>query len=318
MLYPTASTIEEPVPVLGCDVGKEQIALFDSASGHNTVIANTPEAIAGLLAGHAGHIVVLEATGGYEIALADAAHARGHTVYRLHPSQAWAFRRSLGLMAKTDSLDAYGHCQIGLLHRHRLRPYQPARPDRQALRQLVERRDELVGMRTAETNRSKAPQAGLIAHSAQRHLAWLEKEILQIEADIENLIAQNHDLAYTSNVLCTVSGVGRRTAQVLIANLPELGTVSGKQIAALAGLAPYARDSGYRSGPRHTGRGRRAPRRALYMACLAALRFNPAIKTFYNRLRANGKNPKTAIIAAARKLIVILNAKIRDEIYKHS
>lgn len=311
MLHPMPTATEGP-PVLGCDVGKQQIAVFDSVSRQSEVIANRGEAIAELLAAHPGHVLVLDATGGYEIALADAAFALGHTVYRLHPSQAWAFRRSLGLVAKTDALDAYGHCLIGLLHAHRLRPYVPARPERQALRQLVERRDELIGMRTAETNRAKAPEAGLVAQSARRHLAWLETEITAIDRQIAETIARSETLSRDRKVMAALTGVGPATAQALLAWLPELGYASGKQITALAGLAPYARDSGRRNAPRHTGQGRRAPRRALYMACLSAVRFNPKIRTFYNRLKAAGKPPKAALIAAARKLLIIINAKIRD------
>lgn len=317
MLHPMPAAIEGP-PVLGCDVGKQQIAVFDSASGRSELIANRSEAIAELLADHPGHVLVLDATGGYEIALADAAFALGHTVYRVHPSQAWAFRRSLGLIAKTDALDAYGHCQIGLLHAHRLRPYVPARPAHKALRQLVERRDELIGMRTAETNRAKAPQAGLVADSARRHLAWIAAEITEIDRQIDETIAQSETLSRDRKVMCALTSVGPVTANALLAGLPELGYASGKQIAALAGLAPYARDSGRCNAARHTGRGRRAPRRALYMACLSAVRFNPRIRAFYNRLKTAGKPPKTALIAAARKLLVIINAKIRDARLQYS
>lgn len=307
-----------PPPVLGCDVGKFTITVHSSRTGKSFTLANTEPAIAELVEAHADHELVMEATGGYELALAAAALAAGMTCFRLDPRRAWAFTIGLGHKAKTDALDAAALAEIGRTQGHRLTRFAlPPEPVRR-LRQLASRRCDLIAMRTAEQNRQKGPQGEDWAESLAAHLAFLNHQIARIEEQMARLIATDTHLARKQQVLLAIKSIGPRTAQSLIASLPELGTLSGKQITALAGLAPYARDSGTRSANRKTGRGRSQPRQALFMAALSAIRFNPAIHTFYQRLIANGKKPKLALIAAARKILVIANAKIRDALIQQS
>jgi transposase len=305
-------------PVLGCDVGKFTITVHSSRTGKSFTLTNTEPAIADLIAAYADHALVMEATGGYELALASAALAAGMACIRLDPRRAWAFTLGLGHKAKTDALDAAALAEIGRTQGHRLARFAlPSEPCRQ-LRQLAGRRSDLIAMRTAEQNRLKGPQGKDWAESLTDHLAFLDRQIARIDEQMTHLIAADPDLARKRQVLVAIKSIGPGTAHNLLASLPELGTRTGKQITALTGLAPYARDSGTRRANRKTGRGRSEPRRALFMAALSAIRFNPQIRAFYQRLVANGKKPKLALIAAARKLLVIANAKLRDAIAQQS
>ncbi|WP_070158310.1 IS110 family transposase [Sphingobium phenoxybenzoativorans] len=298
--------------ILGCDVAKATIQIHDNASGRNWSIPNKPQPLAALIAQHPHHHILVEATGGYEIALIEIALAHERTVYRIHPNQARAFAQSLGQRAKTDPIDAAALALFGHMFHARLRPFHLPSQDERRLRQLARRRDELIAMRTQERNRLKAPEPLTPRDSMTRMLAHLADEIACIQAEIERIFLGNRQLAEKQAVLCAIKGLGKTTAHNLLATLPELGALSGKHIAALGGLAPHAHDSGSRTGYRKTGKGRSEVRRILFMATLAATRHNPTIKAFYDRLIANTKKPMAAIIACARKLLTIANAKIRD------
>lgn len=299
-------------PMLGCDVAKATICIHDSLSGRCWTIANTRAALNALIAEHSCHHIVAEASGGYELALVEAALAQGRPVYRVHPNQVLGFARSLGQKGKTDPIDAASLALFGTMFHARLRPLRLPSVAERKLRQFARRRDELLAMRTQEHNRLKAPDPHTPRDSITRMLDHLNAEIACIQDNIEAIFADNVPLAQRLAVLRTIKGIGAITAHNLLATLPEIGQLTGKQIAALAGLAPYPRDSGTKNRYRKTGKGRADVRRILFMATLSAIRHNPPIKAFYQRLIANAKKPIVAVIAAARKLLTIANAKMRD------
>jgi transposase len=305
-------------PMLGCDVAKATICIHDSLSGRCWTIANKPAVLNALITDHPCHHIVAEASGGYELALVEAALAQGRTFYRVHPNQVLGFARSLGQKGKTDPIDSASLSLFGTMFHARLRPFRLPSDAERKLRQFARRRDELVAMRTQERNRLKAPDIHTPRDSITRMLDHLNTEIACIKRDIETIFSDSEPLAQRQAVLRNIKGIGAITAHNLLATLPEIGQLTGKQIAALAGLAPYPRDSGTKNGYRRTGKGRADVRRILFMATLSAIRHNPHIKAFYQRLIANAKKPIVAIIAAARKLLIIANAKIRDALLQQS
>ena len=225
------------------------------------------------------------------------------------PARVRHFARSLGQHSKTDAIDARVLAHFG----DAVRPEARQLPSEKAqeLQALVDRRNQLIGIRTAELNRlrqaAKSVKAGLEAH-----IKWLNRQIDDIDEMIQKHITADPDWGPRDEVLRSIPGVGPQTSRALIAQVPELGRLSRKQIAALAGLAPRARDSGVVKGTRTIFGGRRSVRTALYMASVASLRFNPVLKAFYARLRACGKPAKVALVAVARKLLTIANAIVRD------
>lgn len=219
------------------------------------------------------------------------------------------FAQATGLMAKTDPVDARMLASPGQALRPRTEP--PPDEDRKALTDLHKRRDQLVALRTREKNRLHDAQ-GESRASILRMIAALDEEIATIERCLLERVAQSEDLKARIDLLRSAPGVGEVTALTLAALAPELGSISPKRIASLAGLAPIACDSGAFRGVRRIGQGRTRVRRALYMAALAARRTSPRFRAFFERLRAAGKPPKLALIAVARKLLFVLNAMLRD------
>ena len=260
-------------------------------------------------------LVVLEATGGYETALLTHLCDAGVAVHRVQPLQARNYMRSLRNFAKTDNIDAAALARYGAERHANLALFVPADKKLQKLQDLQTRRDDLLAIRTAERQRSKHPRYTNMKQSLANVSAVLDAELAAIEAEIEELIASDTRLQQKKVVLKDVKSVGDTTANCLLACLPELGTLTRRQVASLAGLAPHPKDSGNQVGYRAVRGGRHAVRRALYMATLSAIRYNPQIKTFYERLIKEGKKPIVALTAAMRKMIVILNAKIRDTCY---
>ena len=232
-------------------------------------------------------LVVLESTGGYEAALLAYLLAEGVAVHRADPLTAKHFLRSLQ-RAKTDALDAA------------------------ALAALLARRSDLVELRAAEQTRRQHPRYAALQDSVQAVLRTLDREIAKIEARMRALVQESCALRTRCDVIESVKGVAEKTAWTLLAAMPELGALTRRQAASLAGCAPHPRDSGQRQGYRRTGGGREPVKRALFLACWSAVRYNPRLKEFYDRLRQNGKKPMVALVAAMRKLITILNAKLRD------
>jgi transposase len=284
---------------IGIDISKN---FFDVAMlGAKTFEAELPEAL-----------VVLEATGGYETVLIVFLLARGVSVHRADPLTAKHFIRSLRLRAKTDRLDAIALARYGAERHAELVQCQASDANQEELGALIARRADLVAMRVAEQNRQQHPRYATLQASLRAILKALDIQIAVLQTRMETLILQSTILTEKRDVLTSVKGVGKQTATVLLAAMPELGTLTRRQAASLAGCAPHPRDSGNTQGYRRTAGGRTLVKRALFMAAMAAKRFNPTLKNFYERLVANGKKKMVALTAVMRKLITILNAKIRD------
>lgn len=300
---------------IGCDVGKASITVFDSATRTTRDLPNTREALGELATTlDAASLVICEATGGHEALLLDAVIRSGHAVHRADARKVKAFIRSLGTLAKTDAIDACALARYGYERHDRLDRWQPREPEREVLHALVSTRCDLVRARVACSNRLKAPGAAPVAAELRSLLESHDQAIAGIEARIDELIRSSQTLARTARTLRAIPGIGPATAAALIAFMPELGALGRKQIASLAGLAPHPRQSGTFSGYRRTRGGRPEVKRTLFMAALCAIRHNPDLKTFHQRLTANGKKPIVALVATMRKLITIANAKVRDNL----
>jgi transposase len=257
-------------------------------------------------------LVVLEATGGYEAALIAFLLKQGVAVHRADPLTAKHFLRSLRLRGKTDALDAAALARYAAERHKSLALMRLKDAEQEELALLLSRRADLVAGRVAEQNRLGHPRYLPLRASLNAIIRALADEIDVLERRIEALVAQSQALAARLSAMTGVKGVGKQTAYTLLACMPELGSLTRRQAASLAGVAPHPRDSGKSSAYRKTAGGRAAVKRALFMAALSATRFNPELKQFYQRLRQNGKKPMVALTAAMRKLITILNAKIRD------
>jgi len=256
-------------------------------------------------------LVVLESTGGYEAALLAYLLAEDVAVHRAHPLTAKHFLRSLQ-RAKTDALDAAALARYGAERWAQLPRFRAADAHTAALAALLARRSDLVELRAAEQTRRQHPRYAALQDSVQAVLRTLDREIAKIEARMRALVQESCALRTRCDVIESVKGVAEKTAWTLLAAMPELGALTRRQAASLAGCAPHPRDSGQRQGYRRTGGGREPVKRALFLACWSAVRYNPRLKEFYDRLRQNGKKPMVALVAAMRKLITILNAKLRD------
>jgi transposase len=235
--------------------------------------------------------------------------AAGLPVVVVNPRQVRDFAKAMGQLAKTDRLDAQVLARFGQATRPQLRPLPDA--ETQALQALVSRREQLVQMITAEKNRRYLALTA-IRRQIDTHIRWLQKQLKRVDDDLDQAVRSSPLWQEQERLLCTAKGVGPVTARALITHLPELGTLDGKQIAALVGVAPFNRDSGPRQGRKKIWGGRKRVRSALYMAVLSASRHNRHIRSFYQRLLAAGKLPKVALVACMRKLLVILNAMVRS------
>jgi transposase len=256
-------------------------------------------------------LIVLEATGGYEIPVVSALAAVGLPVVVVNPRQVRAFAKALGILAKTNGIDAGVLALFGERVQPPLRPLPD--PALAALAALVARRRQLIEMLVAERHRRSQMTVAAVRRDLTQHMRWLERRLTQTTRDIGRLLETTPAWRVEDDLLRSVPGVGPTTAAVLIADLPELGHLSRREIAALVGVAPFNRDSGSLSGSRHIWGGRVTVRGALYMAALVATRYNPVIRVFYHRLRAAGKKPKVALTAAMRKLLTILNAMVKHQ-----
>lgn len=301
-------------PNAGVDVSKQHLDLscgeLEQRWGND---ATSWSELAATLKARQVDLVVLEATAGFERGLVCALQDAGIEVARVNPRQARDFAKSLGVLAKTDRIDA--RCLrdfADVLARHPQRSHYitaPADEHREALQALMVRRRQLLDMHVAETNRLSAasPRA---ARSISAVIKTLQRQLGDIDRDIDNLMDQH--FKPQRKLLESVKGVGTATALALIAALPELGTLNRRAISKLAGVAPLADDSGQRKGKRRIWGGRAQVRTALYMATLSAMRYNPAIAPLYQRLVAAGKPKKVAMVACMRKLLTIVNAMLRD------
>jgi transposase len=255
--------------------------------------------------------VVMEATGGLERPVLAFLAAAGLPVVAVNPRNVRDFAKAVGAIAKTDRIDA----RVLALFAERVRP--PCRPlpdeETRILQDLVVRRRQMLDMFAAEQSRLTIVVSPKIQREIVRHLDWLKKRIDRLDDDLDTAIKNSPAWQEKADLLKGVPGVGRVTALTLLSQLPELGTISHKQIAALVGVAPFNHDSGTLRGKRRIWGGRAAIRAVLYMASLSAIRFNSALRTFYQRLRAAGKLPKVALVATMRKLLSILNAIARHK-----
>lgn len=303
----------EPERFVGIDVSKAQLDVAVQPDGSQWTVANDAAGIQTLgeqLQAVAPALVVLEASGGWEVAAAGELAARGVAVVVINPRQGRAFAQALGRVEKTDRLDAVVLAQFAAQVRPTPRPLADAA--QRALDALVVRRRQVVEMLVAEKNRLPlSPPA--IRRSLTRHIAWLEKQLAEVDRDLGQSIRQSPIWRAHEELLRSVPGVGRVCAATVLAELPELGRLNRKQIAKLVGVAPLARESGTWRGRRVVWGGRAAVRAVLYMAALTAQRVNPVIRAFYQRLRAAGKPPKVALVACMRKLLTILNAMLHRQ-----
>lgn len=255
-------------------------------------------------------LIVLEATGGYEIGIATALTVAGWPVAVVNPRQVRDFAKAAGLLAKTDALDA----RVLALFAARMQPTpRPLVDELQAdLIAFVTRRRQLVDMLTAERHRLAQARPSVRA-SLKAHIRWLEARLRDTEGDITTRIQQSPIWRVRDRVLRSVPGIGPNTSAKLLASLPELGRLTPREIAKLVGVAPLNDDSGTRHGHRAIWGGRASVRQTLYMATLVAVRHNPVLATFYQRLRRAGKAPKVALVAAMHKLLTIINAMMKTE-----
>jgi transposase len=298
---------------VGLDVSRDRLDVHVRPSEESFATARDGVGIAALaerLAVLHPTLVVMEATGGFETIVAAGLAAAGLPLAVVNPRQIRAFAQALGLKAKTDALDAAAIARFAEAVRPEPRPVADA--EAQALGELVARRRQLVETMTAERNRRRQLTRPHLIKGVDRVLKVLQQELSQLENDIDAAVRGSPVWRETAELLTSVPGVGDTTARTLIAELPELGRLNRREIAALAGLAPFNRDSGRFRGKRAIAGGRASVRTALFMASWVACRHNPVLKAFSDRLRAGGKAPKQAIVAVARKLLTILNAIMRE------
>lgn len=304
--------MEQQSQWVGIDVSKANLDVYLRPSSKQFQVKNQASGIVELiqqLQSFTIQQVILEATGGLELEVAQALQEQGFAISIINPRQARDFAKASGKLAKTDRIDAAVLAHFG-------EAMQPAitvlaSVNEQALQEAVTRRRQLVEMLTAEKNR-QASLRGKMRQNVDEHVEWLEKRIRELDDEIEQLTQAHDQWRSRMELLTSVPGIGNVIATTLIAALPELGKVSDKRISALVGVAPLNRDSGKYRGSRTIWGGRANVRAALYMGVLVAVQHNPVLKAFYARLVAQGKAKKSALTACMHKLLRILNAMIRD------
>lgn len=299
-----------PTPVyIGVDVSKAVLAVHgprlkcelpNTACGHRRLIKSLPP----------GAHLIIEATGGYERELALALHEANILINVINPRLARDFARAQGRLAKTDAIDAcvladYGACFAP-------EPDQPPAPSQVELCEMVSRRSQILGLRSTEKNRSEHHRMPKIRSQALKSMRFFDKQVAQLDLWIAQAIAANEVFKAKAQRLRQLAGVGPVTASVLLAHVPELGSIDRGEAAALVGVAPLNHDSGPYRGQRHIRGGRSAPRACLYMAALVAVVHNPTLKAFYQALRAKHKPAKVALTAVMRKIIVLLNHMLKN------
>jgi transposase len=298
---------------VGIDVAKDRLDVHLRPSGEAFAVARDGEGVAGLaerLRAAGPQLIVLEATGGFEQVVAAQLAGANLPLVVVNPRQIRDFARATGRLAKTDRVDAAVIAHFAEAVRPPVRPL----PDEQArlLGELVNRRRQVIEMMVAEGNRARQVETKRLKKRIERHRSTLQTELTEIEVELDETIRGTPIWRENEDLLKSVPGVGDVVARTLIAELPELGTLTRRQIAALVGVAPFSRDSGTMRGKRTIWGGRAAVRAALYMGALVASRCNPVIAAFYQRLLAARKSKKLALVACMRKLLVTLNAILRE------
>jgi transposase len=300
---------------VGIDVSKAAFVIAVHPSGEEWTSESTVTAIDTVvmrLQALTPDLIVLEATGGYERALVAACAAVGLPMAVVNPRQVRAFAQALGRTAKTDDIDAHVLADFGARVQPTARPLADA--ETQALAALVARRRQLIEMIGMERRRlEQAPPTGRITRDLRNHIRWLERRVSDVDDDIGTAIQVSPVWRVQEDLLRSVPGIGPTTARTLLAELPELGRLNRRAIAALVGVAPFNCDSGTHRGHRHIWGGRASVRATLYMAAVTATRYNPVLKLFYRRLREAGKPAKVALVATMRKLLTIVNAMLKHQ-----
>ncbi len=298
---------------IGIDISKNTLDVFVYQTDQHWQSDNTPAGIRALLSRlrrfNLDRIVV-EASGGYERPLVEACRDKGLPLVVAQAHRIKSYARTRGILAKTDKLDARTIAEFGLVMQPDIRQLPSEKV--MLVKDLLARRRQVMESRTQELNRQHRGLASLAA-SHRRMLKALEKEIAWIDNQLDKVVAEIQQWQQTLEILLSVPGVGKGVAYILLGELPELGELSQRQVAALSGLAPFNRDSGTMKGKRRIKGGRAPVRTVLYMAMLSCIQHNPVMREFYQRLVAQGKHKKVAITACMRKMMVILNAMVRDQ-----
>lgn len=298
---------------IGIDVSKSKLDVCVRTTGKLYEFENNNkghEALKELLDNYKSSLIVMEATGGYEVAVLMSLQEADFSVSVVNPRQVRDFAKALGRLAKTDGIDT----TVIAHYAEAIRPECSAKLSLEfrGLKQLQQRRKQLVDMLVMEKNRLQTSN-GKVKESIEKSIKFIEEELKTIEEELSQQMETDKELAAKKALLVSVKSIGTVTAMALLSDLPELGTLNSKQISLLAGLAPLNRDSGNLRGQRVIWGGRASVRTTLYMATLSAIRFNPAIKVFYERLCTAGKLKMVAIVACMRKLLVTLNAMIKNK-----
>ena len=296
---------------IGVDISRDKLDVYDLSREHYQPYQNDAAGIAALcqsLLAHPHPAVVCESTGGYELAMASKLNELGIAVSIVNPRPVKDLARALNKIAKTDAIDAYVLARYGEFAQPMATVF--ATQAEQQLKQWVVRRQQVVEMLSAEKNR-RVLLRGLAKDEVEEHIEWLEQKIRQLDQKIEELSNSTSEWRERKAILRSPKGIGAHISASFLILIPELGALNRRQIAALAGLAPYNRDSGRMSGRRHIWGGRGSVRSLMYLATLSALRSNPPIRAFYQHLLKKGKAKKVAIVACMRKFLICLNAMVR-------
>jgi len=304
----------EPTVAIGIDVAKEycDVCFLDEAeasSHQGRYLEDKYKALVKKVVKAQPRIVILEATGGYEREIAGLLVASGIPFRIVNPLRARQFANSIGLLGKNDAIDARMLALYAL--RNKLAPGSIPNEKTQELRALLDRRRQLLDLRTAEKNRVHRTRHKAAAKSIEKRLDVLDDEIASIDQLLDEVIKDDDDFRHKEEILTSVPGVGEQTARSLLGSMPELGKINREEAAALAGLAPFARDSGKQGGKRTIRGGRFHVRRCLYMAAISATKHNPRFKEMYQRLVSAGKAKKLALTACMRKLLLLLNTLLK-------
>jgi transposase len=307
-------TMPHPV-VVGIDVSKAELAIAVEPTAERWTSATTVEALEQLvqrLTGMRPQLIVVEATAGYELPLVTACAAAGLPITVVNPRQVRAFAQAIGRTAKTDAIDAALLARFGARVQPEVRLLPDA--DTRALAALVGRRRQLIEMLGAEQRRLAQATTAVVRRDLRNHIRWLERRLADVDDDLRGAVERSAVWRVQEDLLRSVPGIGPVVARTLLAELPELGRLDRRAVAALVGVAPFNRDSGQWRGRRMIWGGRRSIRAALYMAALVAARRNPPLAHFYERLRQQGKPAKVALVAVMRKLLTILNAIVKHQL----
>ena len=298
--------------IIAIDIAKDKADIYDLQQQKHQVIEveNYPEWVDALTRSKPD-LVVMEATGGYERVMAGLLSAANIPLAVVNPRQVRDYAKAINQLAKTDKIDARIIALFAEATHVEAKPL--ADSATQALRDLMERRRQLLAIRVAECNREAQAVHPRVKKNIAAMLKFLDKQLTALDEELDGEIKNSPAWREAEDLLSSVPGVGKITARTMLAEMPELGHLNRREIASLAGLAPFNDDSAKHRGQRHIRGGRGQVRRALYMACISAIRHNPIISKFYRRLRDKGKSAKCALTACMRKLLLILNSLLKNK-----